>query len=123
MKRTIFALLVLGAIYVGTVIYGSVPRRSACGSDEEFAVFLAKQERGTEGSYMVRRSFPQLDELIPFQSTFVVSRNGEDCARVTLRRPFWTQNGTYNFTPIPTSRSKIPNQTPEPTAPSGRGSP
>ena len=108
MRRTISILVAIGAIYAGSVIYGSAPRRSACWPDEEFVVFLAKQERGTEGQYAVRRTLPRVDELIPFQSAFVVSRDAEDCARVTLRRQLWSRDASYHFESIPTPK-KMPN--------------
>jgi len=107
-----FLALVIGA-YVAAVGIGCAPSGSACSTNGDFVVFLAKKQEAKDGRYAVRRVWPRLDEFVPFQSVFVASRDGEDCTRVTLRRFFAVKSGACSCTPIPKEK---PNQAPTTTA-------
>jgi hypothetical protein len=98
MKRATWILISVLTAYSAAVAYGSYDRKSACSSDASFSVFLAKNEEKKDGEYVARRVWPRPSEWVPFQSTFVVSRNTEDYARITLRMLPWSRFGSCHLT-------------------------
>jgi hypothetical protein len=96
-KRSVLVGGVVFALYVGLVAYGAAHRHSLCWPDAEIVIQFAKDEEGSLGHYAARRVVPHIDECVPFRSVFVVSRDGKDCARITLTRPIWTGDSSITY--------------------------
>src|SRR4051812_27122915 len=74
------------AAYLASVGCGAWPFRNTARLDKDFIAAVAEEELGGNGTFAARRVFPRFGEWLPFQSVYVVSRDGRDCARVTTTR-------------------------------------
>lgn len=101
MKRARYLLYAaIPVAYFFTVIIGSFSPRRAYWTNELLVIDSAKYWQKSDGEYSARRVWPQPDEWIPFQSTYIVSRDGKDCARMTLFRPPWSRSNKIHHTDI-----------------------
>ncbi len=82
-------------VYLGLFAIGYHPGNHEKRPDREMAVYLTQENHGP-GVYEAHRYIPWLTGWVPFQSSYLVTREGEHIARVTLRRwPF--SSHTWNY--------------------------
>lgn len=99
--RLLITALAIPVPYLAAMAYGCGSMENSCFPAKAQAIHSVQHQQKQEGVYTCRRAWPQPDEWLPFQSSFIVARDGKDCARYTLQKLPWRPRKLYGeYKPI-----------------------